>query len=345
MSSQDVALLRSSHDHRLAVDLELRDPGAEPWPARINGLAAALEPSLPPLPESIPVPREGRAYPQWWLAPLTEAMLERAERDGALVVELSINDPGVARLKADRFRDQGRVFEAPSLGDWPYAAGIKPEYDRDFRLVRRMPLSSRSTRTSLLRSGESLDLPLVARIRAIELDDREGSVTFDVRRSGADGRSAGRGPQTILGFAGRAIMRNRGGAAIGVAGKRLAGFEIAPFRKTVWADGAFRLCYQDRTPDRSQSYESRGLYLLTGPLPCAAPSCRVEVSFWPGMDDRPMGFSLEPARSQPGLDALQQASTDCGFDGPVQWTFDRLVDGARNSYPEDRGRWRVARIY
>ena len=111
ISSQDVSLLRSSHDHHLAVDLELRDPQQKPWPARVNGLEAVLEPSIPPLPESIPMAQEGRAYPQWWLAPLTEAMLDRAERDGVLVVELSIDDPDAARLKADRFRDQGTVFE------------------------------------------------------------------------------------------------------------------------------------------------------------------------------------------------------------------------------------------
>ncbi len=345
ISPPDLALLRSSHDHLVAVDLELRDPGSAPWPARVNGLDTALEPSMPPLPESIPVAEEGRAYPQWWLAPLTDAMLDRVERDGALVVELTIDDPDRARLKADRFRDQETVFEAPSLGDWPYAAGIKPEYDRDFRLVRRMPLTSRGTRTRIVRSGATVALPQVARIRAIELDDREGSVSFEMKRAGAGARRSSPATRTLLGFAARAIMRNRGHAAISVSGQRLAGFEIAPFEKTVWTEGAVGLCYQDRTPDRSQAYESRGLYLLAGPLPCATPSCRMEVKFWPGMDDRPMGFSLEPLRSQPGIDALQQAAVDCGFDGPVEWVFDRLIDGTRNSYPEDRGRWRVARIY
>lgn len=345
LAPEAVARLRASHDRYLALDLELRDPGRGPWPVRINGLDVPLEPSIPPLPESIPVPREARAYPQWWLAPLTEAMLDRAERDDALVIELAIDDPLAARLKADRFRDQASIFEAPSLGDWPYAAGIKPEYDRDFRLVRRMSLSSRATTTSVVRFGATVVLPLVARIRAVELDDREGGLSFEMKRNEPDGKRVPLGPGTILGFAGRAIMRGRGDAAISAVGQRLAGFEIAPFRKTVWTEGAFKLCYQDRTPDRSQSYESRGLYLLSGPLPCAAPSCRLEVKFWPGMDDRPMGFSVEPPRSQPGLDVLQQVAGECGFEGPVEWTFDHLVDGARNSYPEDRGRWRVARIY
>jgi hypothetical protein len=63
------------------------------------------------------------------------------------------------------------------------------------------------------------------------------------------------------------------------------------------------------------------------------------------MDDRPMGFSVEPARSQPSAEILQQAARDCGFEGAIQWTFDRLVDGTLNSYPEDRGRWRVGRVY
>jgi len=63
------------------------------------------------------------------------------------------------------------------------------------------------------------------------------------------------------------------------------------------------------------------------------------------MDDRPMSFSAEPARSQPKTPVLQQAARDCGFEGTIQWTFDRVVDGTLNSYPEDRGRWRVARVY
>jgi hypothetical protein len=345
ISPQDVSVLRSSHDRMLAVDLELRDPRAKPWPARVNGLDAVLEPSIPPLPESIPVAEEGRAYPQWWVAPITDGMLDLVERDRALVLELSIDDPGVARLKADRFRDQGTVFEAPSLGDWPYAAGIKPEYDRDFRLVRRMPLASRGAETSIVRSGVKVALPLVARIRVIELDDRVGSVLFETKRSGTVPRDGSKSTQAILGFAARAIMRNRGHAAISFSGQEVAAFDLAPFKKTIWTDGAFQLCYQDRTPDRSQSYESRGLYLLAGPLPCAAPSCRLEVKFWPGMDDRPMSFSLEPPRLQPSIEALQPAAADCGFAGPVQWTFDRLIDGTQNRYPEDRGRWRVARIY
>lgn len=344
LAPEDVSRLRASHDHFLAVDLELRDADQQPWPARVNGLDAILEPSIPPLPESIPVLREGRAYPQWWVARLTDAMLDKGEHEGALVVELPVKDPGIARLKADRFRDQGAVFEAPSLGDWPYAAGIKPEYDRDFRLARRLPLSSRGTKSSIVRGGETLALPMVARIRAVELADVEGSLSFEEKPAASGPKDVARG-SGILGFAGRAVMRNRGEAEILAMGQRLVGFQIAPFRKTMWTEGAFRLCYLDRTPDKSQAYESRGLYLVAGPLPCRAPTCRVDVRFWPGADDRPMGFSVDPPRLQPEIAVLQEAARECGFEGPLGWVFNRLIDGTRNSYPEDRGRWRVARIY
>jgi hypothetical protein len=63
------------------------------------------------------------------------------------------------------------------------------------------------------------------------------------------------------------------------------------------------------------------------------------------MDDRPMSFSAEVLRNQPSAEDLGQAAAQCGFAGPVTWTFGRLIDGSANSYPADRGRWRVARIY
>ncbi len=42
---------------------------------------------------------------------------------------------------------------------------------------------------------------------------------------------------------------------------------------------------------------------------------------------------------------LNEAARERGFDAPVSWTFVRLKDGTRNSYLQDRGRWRVMRIY
>lgn len=336
--------LRGARDRFVAVDLELRAPSERPWPVKINGIGATLTPSLPPFPESIPVPEEGRAYPQWWIVPLTDGMIDAASRDGAITVEIAIDHPRTARLKADRFRDQATRFEAPSLGDWPWAAGIKPEYDRDFRLVRRLDLSSVETTTRVLRDGQAQDVSPVARIRVMELEDREGSVSFEAAPLAAVRRSQP-GAAAVLGFAGRAIMRNRGEGALWISGQRLMGFPIAAFRDEVWSEGPYRLCYRDRTPDPNQGYESRGLYLLQGPLPCAGDTCAVEARFWPGMDDRPMSFSTETAKSQPKPEAFREAARDCGFDVPVTWTFGHLKDGTRNSYPQDRGRWRVVRIY
>ena len=336
--------LRGARDRFVAVDLELSAPSERPWTVKVNGIDATLTPSMPPLPESIPVPEESRAYPQWWVLPLTDGMIEAASRDGAIIVEIGIDRPQAGRLKADRFKAQTTRFEAPSLGDWPWAAGIKPEYDRDFRLVRRLDLSSLHSKTSVVRNGATREVAPVARIRVMELEDREGSVSFEAAPVAAVRLPKG-GTTLVLGFSGRAIMRNRGVAALSVSGQRLIGFPIAPFRDEVWSEGPYRLCYRDRTPDRNQGYESRGLYLLSGPLPCAGDTCAVEARFWPGMDDRPMSFSTETAKSQPTPEVLNEAARECGFDAPVSWTFARLKDGTRNSYPQDRGRWRVVRIY
>jgi hypothetical protein len=139
-------------------------------------------------------------------------------------------------------------------------------------------------------------------------------------------------------------MRDRGEAEILVAGIPAVSFRIATFRNAVWTRGLFTLCYRDRTLNRPDAWEARGIYLLSGPIPCGE-TCEVKVRFWPGLDDRPMTFGLELPRNQPTAEALQEAATECGFDGPVTWAFGRLIDGAANSYPADRGRWRVARIY
>lgn len=344
VAPEALARLRGARDRFVAVDLELKSPSERPWPVTVNGIAGTLAPSIPPFPESIPVAEEGRAYPQWWVLPLTDAMIDESARTGAVIVEVAIDRPRAARLKADRFKEQATRFEAPALGDWPWAAGIKPEYDRDFRLVRRLDLSSLQSTTTVVREGRTRELAEVARIRVMELEDREGSVRFEAARVQGRGDKGANG-NAVLAFAGRAIMRNRGEAALFVSGQRAIGFSIAPFRDEIWSEGPYRLCYRDRTPDRDQGYESRGLYLLFGPLPCAGDTCAVEARFWPWMDDRPMSFSTETAKSQPKPEVLAEAARECGFDAPLAWSFGRLTDGTRNSYPQDRGRWRVARIY
>jgi hypothetical protein len=337
--------LRAARDRFVAVDLELRSPSERPFSVKVNGIAATLTPSIPPLPESIPVLEESRGYPQWWVLPLTDAMIDEASRVGVVIVDIAIDRPRAARLKGDRFKEQATRFEAPALGDWPWAAGIKPEYDRDFRLVRRLELSSLQSKTSLVRDGATQELSEVARVRVMELEDREGSVSFEAARPASIPGPKGATTDAVLAFAGRAIMKNRGEAALLVSGQQLIRFPIAPFQDEVWSEGPYRLCYRDRTPDRDQGYESRGLYLLAGPLPCAGGTCAVEARFWPWMDDRPMSFSTETAKSQPKLEVLTAVARECGFDAPVSWSFGRLTDGTRNSYPQDRGRWRVPRIY
>jgi hypothetical protein len=337
---RSLATLRASRERFLAADFELKDRSGRPWDVTINGIAATLSPTLPSLPESIPVPAERRTYPQWWIVPLTDEMLDRTPPSGWVVVDLRIEDPAVARLKADRFRDQSSVFEAPSLGDWPHAAGIKPEYDRDFRLIQTMTLNSLETRTSLSRQGSWTTLRAVARIRMFELDDRTGRASFELRRTGERA-----GSSAVLGFAARATMRDRGDAELLVQGTPVASFRIATLKDARWTSGPFTLCYKDRTPNRPEAWESRGFYLLSGPIPCLGETCAVEVRFWPGMDDRPMSFGPELLARQPATADLRRSARECSFSDPVAWEFGRLIDGSVNSYPTDRGRWRVARIY
>ena len=332
--------LQEAHERYLGVDLELKDPSHSPWAVTINGRAARLEPGIPRLPESIPLETDSRGYPQWWLTPLTDDMLGSAKEQGRLVVELRIDNPNLARLKGDRFREQDRVFEAPSLGDWPHAAGIKPEYDREYRLVHTTVLASLGSRTFLVRAGALSPLTAQARIRVFELDDRSGWTAIEARKL-----TPVPGERTLLGFAARAAMKDRGPAELLVGGIKAVPFRIAMFTNTIWTAGDFQLCYRDRTPNQDDAYLSRGIYLLSGPIPCSANTCEVKVRFWPGMDDRPMTFGPELPKNQPGALELQEVARDCGFVGTVGWGFGRLIDGSANEYPADRGRWRVARIY
>ena len=58
-----------------------------------------------------------------------------------------------------------------------------------------------------------------------------------------------------------------------------------------------------------------------------------------------MSFQVETPKSQPAVNIIRGAAADCGFEGAVVAPFARLLDGTKNNYPEDRGRWKVARVY
>jgi hypothetical protein len=83
--------------------------------------------------------------------------------------------------------------------------------------------------------------------------------------------------------------------------------------------------------------------VLSGPLKCSLGRCRIEIKFWPGLDQRRLFFRTEAQDDQSGEAERTSEVSYCGLghDHP-DWRFDRLIDGSTNSYPEDRGRWGVA---
>ena len=337
-----VARLRALPERFLAVDMEVAAPSVDSWTLSINGRPAVLRPSIPPLPESIPFPEEGRMYPQWWIAGLPDEILDRIASEGRLRAEITVPASADLAIRADRFSAQDRVLEAPSFGEWPRAVGLKPEYDRDFRLVTRYVIEGGSTRSSIVRQGETRSLRAVARVRVLGLQDRTGRVVFNAEPSNAPAHA---GPP-VLGFAGRSGMRDRGEAVIRVNETRVLKFPVGVFAPYDRSSEGWQLCYRDSTPDRAEAFEARGLYYLRGPLGCSAGRCRVAIEFVPGLDDRPFFFSTETVAHQPGEEAHRAGMAACGF-GPAtpDWVFGALVDGTTNRYPEDRGRWTVAVVF
>jgi hypothetical protein len=342
LDARSVERLRALPERFLAVDAELAGLAGDPWELFINGRPSLLQPSIPPMPESIPFAEEARSYPQWWIAPLSSELLDQVASEGCLRAEIKIRSAGDVKIRADRFEGQASVLEAPSFGEWPKAVGLKPEYDRDFRLVSRYHIESGATQTTLVRGSQTRVLRAIARIRVLGLQDRTGRVVFDA----APSRISAKGGPAVLGFSARSGMRGRGEAELLVNGRRLIRFPIGHFSSYERTSGAWRLCYRDLTPNNPEAFEARGHYYLRGPLGCVTERCRVAVEFLPGLDDRPLFFTTEPAPRQPAEEAHHAPLTACGFGvADPDWVFGRLVDGTSNRYPEDRGRWAVSVVF
>ena len=123
LSSEALQRLRRASEAFLVLDLHI--PDGDPRGVRVSlndrtFSSDALEPTMPRFGESTSAGgRNRREYRQWWAIRVTpEDLPEAAPAVLRVVVAAPERDDIV--LGGDRFRDQERVYEGPSFGDWPH---------------------------------------------------------------------------------------------------------------------------------------------------------------------------------------------------------------------------------
>jgi 4-amino-4-deoxy-L-arabinose transferase-like glycosyltransferase len=335
LSPGALAALRSAPEAFVVFDLSIPGGDSSGLGVEIGGRAlasTALAPTMPWLPEATATGgRSGREYPQWWAVPLPKDALPADEQPLRIRLTVPERAPAVV-LRADRFRDQDRVYEGPSFGDWPKAVATKLEYDADYRIPVREPLASRSTRSLRLDgSGAWSEERPRYRIRVVTLAADEGAAIWQSERV-PEGASA-------LGFA--AISAGGGRPAeLQLENRPILSFPIGAASDFDVHEPPYRLCYRF---ERDWGHNPYGSYFLFGPLPPGS-TLRLAVRFRTGMRDEPISFVLDRRRA---LDDQRAAFARCAGDAGARLAqgFGSALDQSRNSYPEDTGRWRVDAVY
>jgi len=298
--------------------------GSQRWPG------GALVPTMPRLRESTATGgRDRRGYPQWWALRLDPAALP-ANAGEPLRVRLSVPETSDAVLRGDRFTGQDREYEGPSFGDWPNYVALKIEYDGDYRIPVGLPLGSVDTESAVVRrSGARKTIAAVHRIRLVVPGTNEGWIEWETAAGAPSGPTA---------FALAAYSGTRGDAELRVAGSPLLRFPLGARDSFDVSAGGWRLCHHAEAPRQDRAY---GEYVLVGPAPAGAP-VPLRVGYRAGLSQEPMFFVID--RRVISAD-LVRAARACGVEGAVRDGAARIVDGTRNNYPEDTGRWTVSAVY
>jgi hypothetical protein len=316
LSSEGLAKLRDASEAFVVADLHIPNGDARGVRITVNGrdLSAELTPTMPRFGESTSAGgRNRREYRQWWAVPLAPEMLpERAP--AMLDIVVSAIDRDDVQLFGDRFRDQDRVFEGPSFGDWPHLAQVKLEYDGDYRLPVRMPLASASTES---------DTRSQHRIRVITLGSNEGRLVWESQPARA-------GERTALAF--YAYSGRRGEASLAIGDDVVAAF---PLGSTTDFDLP-GLCYRAEPPRGDMPYG--GYVVFT--TPARDGPVRMSVRFRSGMSIEPMFMSLD---TRPFDVAALVAR--CTHEMIPARGVGAILEAEINSYPADTGRWSVADVF
>ncbi|HLA77798.1 MAG TPA: hypothetical protein VJU18_09490 [Vicinamibacteria bacterium] len=289
-----------------------------------------LLPTMPRLPESTSAGgRDWRGYPQWWALPLSAQLLpEDAARP--LRVRLRRTGGPSLLLGGDRFRGQQVGYQGPGFGDWTKVVALKLEYDGDYRIPDQRPLGSRGTRSFLVQSdGQRTPVAFIHRIRLVTLADSQGGLHWETE-------SAAAGKDPVFGFA--AFSGGRGRAELRVADAVLD-FPLGAREDFEVANGPFRLCHQAQGLRQDKAL---GVFLLSGPFQPGSPQS-LEVRFKTGLSLERRFFVLDRRADVVSLTATARCSI--APDTRILNGAARVLDGARNHYPEDFGPWSISGVY
>jgi len=332
-SPEALGRLKSAPEAFVLFDLtvprgDLQDAEIEIGPRRWPG--GALVPTMPRLRESTATGgRDRRGYPQWWALPLDPAALPTNAGE-PLRIRLRVPEAAAAVLRGDRFTGQDREYEGPSLGDWPNYVALKIEYDGDYRIPVGLPLGSVDTESAVVRrAGERRVIPAVHRIRVVVPGTNEGWIDWETAPAGSSGPTA---------FVFAAYSGTRGEAELRVAGAPVLRFPLGAREPFDVSGGGWRLCHRAEAPRQDRAY---GEYALVGPAPARVP-VPLRVDYRAGLSQEPMFFVID--RRAISAD-LVRAARACGVEGTVTDGAAHIVDGTRNNYPEDTGRWTVAGVF
>jgi 4-amino-4-deoxy-L-arabinose transferase-like glycosyltransferase len=333
LSPEALGRLKSAPEAFVLFDLtvprgDLQDAAIEIGAGRWPG--GALLPTMPRLRESTATGgRDRRGYPQWWALRLPPEALP-ANAGEPLRIRLSVPEQTHAVLRGDRFTGQDREYEGPSFGDWPNYVALKIEYDGDYRIPVGVPLASVDTESAVVRrSGERRVIPAVHRIRVVVPGTNEGWIDWETGPAAASGATT---------FVFAAYSGTRGEAELRVAGAPTLRFPLGARESFEASGGGWRLCHRAEPPRQDRAY---GEYVLVGPAPARAP-LPLRVAYRAGLSQEPMFFVIDRRAASSDL---VRAARACGASGAITDGAALIVDGTRNNYPEDTGRWTVAAVF
>ena len=337
LSSAALNRLRAASQSYILFDIHA--PSGELAPARItvsdkSYSGANLFPAMPVMGESTTAGgRNPRRYRQWWALPMERDALPAT--GSTLKISLTYDGAQPISLFGDRFREGERIYEGPSFGDWPHLAAPKIEYDGDYRLPVRRPLESQGTNSFRVeRDLERVEMKAVLRIRIVTLQSNEAHFSW---RSPSLTKDPARG----VGFF--AYSEGSVDAELLIDAEPVLTFPLGSDSDFDVRSDGYRLCHRSEGRRSDHAY---GAYVLVFPQRSHRPhsgSAELTVRYRSGMSLRPLTFSVDPGADASTLSDLAQ---HCGLGkdelraGAVE-----VVSAARNSYPEDTGRWSVLEVY
>jgi 4-amino-4-deoxy-L-arabinose transferase-like glycosyltransferase len=316
LSAEALNKLRSATEAFVVFDLLVPDGNPRGIRITMNGrdISSGLVPTMPRFGESTAAGgRDRRMYRQWWAVPLTPEIIPERTPATLDIVVAAPNRTDIT-LYGDRFADQDRIYEGPSFGNWPHLAQVKLEYDGDYRLPVRVPISSVSTESNS-RSRH--------RIRVITLGSNEGRLIWETEPATA-------GERTALAF--YAYSGRRGNASLAVDNDIVATFPLGSM-DNFDING---LCYRADPPRGDMAYGGYVVFVepdQDGPV-------QLTVRFMSGMSIEPMFMSLDRRRSD-----ILELVTRCTEDDVPARGFGAIIEAQTNSYPADTGRWSVANVF